>query len=75
MILVRVLFNILGLYLLYKIIALTGTNWGVYNGMEIFLMWLVLGFIAIIMFIMGQVGKDPDSKIDWDWIFKNINKK
>ena len=75
MILVRALFNILGLYLLYKIIALTVTNWGVYNAMEIFLMWLMGGFIAIIMFIMGQVGKDPDSKIDWDWIFKNINKK
>jgi len=75
MILVRALSNVLGLYLLYKIIALTVTNWSVYNGMEIFMIWLVLGYVAAIMFIMGQAGKDPDNKIDWNWIFKNINKK
>lgn len=75
MILIRILFNGLGLYLSYKIIDITVSKWNDYNGMEHLMTWLVLGFIAIIMFIMGQVGKDPDAKIDWEWIFKNINKK
>ena len=75
MILIRILFNGLGLYLLYKIFDITVSKWNDYNGAEHFMTWLVLGFIAIVMFIMGQLGKDPDSKIDWNWIFKNINKK